>query len=84
MTDKYFPTRSLNTEFANEDEWFNGQRSVFPSYLIYLNGKYMEEKLAKKESISVQEMADAIVENHKLTRIFYVDHNEKLTWFTHN
>lgn len=88
LTNKYFPTESSlhlkKALAANQAEWFITSRNTFPTYLIYLNGLFMEEKLKNKESIPVKEMAKEIVKNHQLTNKYFHDHDGKVTWFSHN
>ncbi len=85
MTFKYFPIYNYKEYLLRSDEeWFRNERRIFPSYLIYLNGSFMEEKLRNRENIPAQEMAKAIVTNHLLTKEYYDQYGELVTWFSYN
>jgi hypothetical protein len=87
LAGKHFPNELYERLVkAVKDDDFESLEKVhytFPAYLIYLNGEFIRDKLEKKEAISQQEMADAIVKNHPLTEKYFKDHGKKVVWFNY-
>jgi hypothetical protein len=88
LTCRYFPTEicpTLDKAVKGDDsEQLCNTKKTFPIYLMYLNGQFIKAKLESTEEISIQDMADEIVKNHKLTEKYFKDHNKKVVWFSYN
>lgn len=88
LTNRYFPTeigRELYDAISKENtEWLLETRYIFIMYLIYLNGQSIKKNLDADQSVSPQEMASAIIENHKIIERFFLKNNKEPIWINYN
>jgi hypothetical protein len=85
LVSKHFPTElSKKLSQAVEDNdtaWLLRAQYVFSMYLVYLNGQFIHDHIDGKKVISDREMAEAIVENHKIIKEFFKKNKAEVEWF---
>lgn len=88
LTKKYFSTeiaeKLSNSVMQEDSDWLLKARHIFVMYLIYLNGQFIKQMLEKKQSISPEKMAKAVVDNHKIVKDYFASKHKKLIWFKYD
>ncbi|MCX6808165.1 MAG: hypothetical protein NTW50_00665 [Candidatus Berkelbacteria bacterium] len=87
LTQRYFATE-IGTQLAQaiKDQnykWLLNAHYVLPMYLIYQNGKSIEDCVLTGNSLSPAEFAARIIENHQKTKDFFSSHQKYPVWFSY-
>jgi hypothetical protein len=82
---KYFPTevgeKLEDSVVENDSAWLLEAKYIYIMYLVYLNGQFVKKSIDEKRIISEQDMAEAMIENHRIVKKFFEDNNTEIEWF---